>query len=132
MAKIEGEDCKRNRATYRGENLYITVSPERIDLSMSNIDEFRTLAGLALVERFINELLGHGESLEHIAGILCQNTGSILHEQKLRVARWSWRDSCKQCYTPTTKHRPARFLLCKASRNVNVFLLKDKIYLFFS
>lgn len=69
MAEIECDDCVRKKAMYRGENLYIVVSPSRVDLSMTNLDEFRTLAGLALVERLINELVLTGWTMEGIASL---------------------------------------------------------------
>jgi len=65
---IDVDDAMRHKSLYRGENLYVTVSPTRVDISAANIDEFRTLSGLALTERLINELLDRGMSLEDIAG----------------------------------------------------------------
>jgi len=65
---IDVDDAMRHKSLYRGENLYVTVSPTRVDISAANIDELRTLSGLALTERPINELLDRGMSLEDIAG----------------------------------------------------------------
>lgn len=67
--EIESEDCLRFKMLYRGENLYATVSPTKIHLSIINRDRFRTLAGMALIERLLNELLDRGVSLEELAGI---------------------------------------------------------------
>jgi len=74
MAVVEGEECTRSKAVYREENLYIVVSDKRVDLSMANSDEFKTLAGLALVERLVNELLNRGMGLEEISGLCFESS----------------------------------------------------------
>jgi hypothetical protein len=73
-AMIESEDCKRTKVFYRGENLYVTVSPRRVDLSIQNTDQFKTLAGLALVERLMNELLDRNVPLEELSSICFENS----------------------------------------------------------
>jgi hypothetical protein len=60
--------------SYRGENLYVTISPRRVDLSIQNTDQFKTLAGLALVERLINELLNRGVPLEELSSICFESS----------------------------------------------------------
>jgi len=68
--EIDVEDCPRYRVKYRDQNLYVVVSENRLDLSLTNLGdivEFRTTAGIALVERLINELLDRGMSIEDIA-----------------------------------------------------------------
>jgi len=65
---IDVEDVQRHKSLYRGENLYVTVNDNMVHLSIANIDEFRTISGLELVQRLINELLDRGMSLEDIAG----------------------------------------------------------------
>jgi len=77
---IDVDDAMRHKSLYRGENLYVVVSPKRVDLSMTvSLDEgkkgfdhdttkFRTISGLELVQRLVNELLDRGMSLEDIAG----------------------------------------------------------------
>ena len=74
MAEIENESCTRTRVSYRGENLYVTASPKRIDLSMANSDSFKTLAGLALIERMSNELLDRGMGMEELSGICFESS----------------------------------------------------------
>ena len=70
MDKQKGEYCTRYRVTYRDENLYIIVGEDRIHLQQANTDNFKTTAGLALVERLVNELLDSGIDLEELAGII--------------------------------------------------------------
>jgi len=75
--KTEEESCERVCVKYRGENLYIVPSDTRVDLSMSNHDQFQTLAGLGLVQRLINTLLDENVmSLEDISG-LCHEESYI-------------------------------------------------------
>jgi len=66
---MDVEDCKRHKAAYRGKNLYIAVSPVRVDISTENADEYRTVAGVLLIERLINELLSRGMGLEGVAAV---------------------------------------------------------------
>jgi len=74
MNKQKEEPCTRYRATYRNQKLYVIVGPKRIHLAMANQDHFKTLAGLSLVERLLNELLDEGRDLEELAGICFENS----------------------------------------------------------
>ena len=74
MNKQKEEPCARYRATYRNQKLYVIVGPKRIHLAMANQDHFKTLAGLSLVERLLNELLDEGRDLEELAGICFENS----------------------------------------------------------
>jgi len=74
--EIDVEDCPRYRVKYRDQNLYVVVSENRLDLSLTNLGdivEFRTTAGIALVERLINELLDRGMPIKEVAtaGLEC-------------------------------------------------------------
>jgi len=69
MKKEESENALRYCARYRGHKLYVLVGDSFINLAMANQDEFRTTAGLALMERLLTELLSEGRNLEEIAGI---------------------------------------------------------------
>jgi len=68
--EIDVEDCSRYKVKYRDQNLYVVVSENQLDLSLTNLGdivEFRTTAGIALVERLINELLDRGMPIKGIA-----------------------------------------------------------------
>jgi hypothetical protein len=68
--EIDVEDCPRYRVKYRDQNLYVVVSENRLDISLTNLGdvvEFRTTAGIALVERLINELLDRGMPIKEVA-----------------------------------------------------------------
>lgn len=72
--KLDVEDIKRHKTAYRGEHLYVSVSPLKVHLSIANIDEFRTLAGIQLIERMINELIDRGATLEEIANFCFESS----------------------------------------------------------
>ena len=74
-SKSAPEECTRYTHEYGGENLYIVVGEEAgINLSMTNRDSFKTLAGLSLIETLINALLREGMSLEEIAGMCWESS----------------------------------------------------------
>jgi len=66
--ELESRNATRFRVTYRGMNLYIIVSDDGILLNTENSDQFKTLAGLALVETTLNRIL-EDTDLEELAGI---------------------------------------------------------------
>ena len=69
------ENCKRFRFKYRGANLYIVAGKQGITLAIENRDNFRTLAGLQLIENLINELIGADVPMDVI--IWCCRTATI-------------------------------------------------------
>jgi hypothetical protein len=78
VEKVESGSRKRKR--YRGVWLYALLMPNSVELSIANMDEFRTLAGIALIERFMNELLKKGVSREEIGRMAAEcsyNSGDI-------------------------------------------------------
>ena len=79
----KSEDCLRYSAKYRGNKLYVIVGEEFIHLAMANQDQFRTIAGLGLMERLLTELLQEGRSLEEIAGIAWES--SLRHDDLPKI-----------------------------------------------
>ena len=67
------EECTRIRTTYRGKNLYIIIGDKRIEMSMENTDQFKTIAALSFIEQLLSLLLVRGCSLEEIASIAFEN-----------------------------------------------------------
>ena len=73
---MKPESCKRICADYRGENLYVVVGKQKIQMSTANMDSHLTEAGLDLVASLCSELLDAGWTMDELAGLCAESSFS--------------------------------------------------------
>ena len=68
MKSTDEELGKRYQLQYRQENLYAVVTGKSLTLSMTDIDDQKTLTGLDLIAGLATLALEHGVDVEEVAG----------------------------------------------------------------